>query len=261
MSEARIALALANAIEAAVREHRRTYPDPAYKAANIALGLLGEVCLEIDPRLAGIGNEETVRRLRAFATLERADLGAPADPLTHTDVRALVEAGVAREREEIAKMVEGSVYTVAGDRRALEPVDTARAGMDTHHATIAAAIRARGYTMSNDDVIRCGDAPEVSPEEITRWRDKLNARFGIGQGKLRSLDDLPAAPQPDPLAHPDVRALVEALRPFAEAADTALETTKTHTVGLLEAAAFYHLPGGSFMRARAALAKLKGGAG
>lgn len=35
-----------------------------------------------------------------------------------------------------------------------------------------------------------GEFDVVSQEEIATWREKLNARFGIGQGKLRSLDVL-----------------------------------------------------------------------
>ena len=33
-----------------------------------------------------------------------------------------------------------------------------------------------------------GDFDVVSQQEISSWREKLNERFGIGKGKLRSLD-------------------------------------------------------------------------
>lgn len=33
-----------------------------------------------------------------------------------------------------------------------------------------------------------GDFDVVSQDEIAAWREKLNARFGIGQDKLRPLD-------------------------------------------------------------------------
>lgn len=33
----------------------------------------------------------------------------------------------------------------------------------------------------------------VPVEEIDEWREKLNERFGIGRGKLRSLDVVPAS--------------------------------------------------------------------
>ena len=56
----------------------------------------------------------------------------------HPEVQALVGA----ERERIAAMIEGTVYTSHGDGRSLEPVSASLVGMDMHHATIAAAIRA-----------------------------------------------------------------------------------------------------------------------
>lgn len=37
------------------------------------------------------------------------------------------------------------------------------------------------------------DCDVVSPNEISAWREKLRVRFGIGEGKLRPLDD------PDPI--------------------------------------------------------------
>lgn len=33
-----------------------------------------------------------------------------------------------------------------------------------------------------------GEFDVVSQEEIDSWREKLNERFGIGKGKLKSLD-------------------------------------------------------------------------
>ena len=37
-----------------------------------------------------------------------------------------------------------------------------------------------------------GEFDVVSQEEISTWREKLNARFEIGQGKLRPLDVIQA---------------------------------------------------------------------
>jgi hypothetical protein len=57
--------ALADAIEAARKEHRQHFPAPEYKAANIALGGLRNVLAEVMPETRGIGNEEAVRTIRA----------------------------------------------------------------------------------------------------------------------------------------------------------------------------------------------------
>lgn len=57
---------------------------------------------------------------------------------------AMVRDAVQAEREAIAQMIEGTAYTSNGDGRSLEPVSAGLVGMDMHHATIAAAIRARG---------------------------------------------------------------------------------------------------------------------
>lgn len=38
-----------------------------------------------------------------------------------------------------------------------------------------------------------GEFDEVSVEEIEAWREKLNARFGIGQGKLKVIQEVCAA--------------------------------------------------------------------
>ncbi len=36
-----------------------------------------------------------------------------------------------------------------------------------------------------------GDFDIVSTNDIAAWRDKLNKRFGIGEGRLKPLDVLP----------------------------------------------------------------------
>ena len=53
-----------------------------------------------------------------------------------------VQALVMAERERCAALVESTAYTSSGDGRRLEPVSAGLVGMDMHHATIAAAIRA-----------------------------------------------------------------------------------------------------------------------
>ena len=45
-------------------------------------------------------------------------------------------------REAAAQMIESTAYTSNSDGRSLEPVSAGLVGMDMHHATIAAAIRA-----------------------------------------------------------------------------------------------------------------------
>lgn len=37
-----------------------------------------------------------------------------------------------------------------------------------------------------------GDFDIVNPVDIAAWREKLNKRFGLGEGRLESLDVLPA---------------------------------------------------------------------
>jgi hypothetical protein len=68
--------------------------------------------------------------------------------LDHDAVAALLadaeERGRKAEREAIAALIEGTAYTSSDKGRSLEPVSDAIRGMDMHHATIAAAIRARG---------------------------------------------------------------------------------------------------------------------
>ena len=53
------------------------------------------------------------------------------------------EEAVQAEREAIAAMIEASAYTSGTGGNKLEPVAWGLAGADRHHATIAAAIRAR----------------------------------------------------------------------------------------------------------------------
>lgn len=35
-----------------------------------------------------------------------------------------------------------------------------------------------------------GDFDVVKPSDIAAWREKLNKRFGIGEGRMKSLDTL-----------------------------------------------------------------------
>ena len=65
-------------------------------------------------------------------------LATPAALAASPEVQALVMA----ERERCATLVESTAYTSSGDGRRLEPVSAGLVGMDMHHATIAAAIRA-----------------------------------------------------------------------------------------------------------------------
>ena len=63
---------------------------------------------------------------------------------TRTDlIAAMIDEAVQAEREACAAMIEATAYTTSGDGRRLEPVTGVFVGMDMHHATIAAAIRAR----------------------------------------------------------------------------------------------------------------------
>jgi hypothetical protein len=55
----------------------------------------------------------------------------------------MIDEAVQAEREACAAMIEATAYTTSGDGRRLEPVTGVFVGMDMHHATIAAAIRAR----------------------------------------------------------------------------------------------------------------------
>ena len=63
--------------------------------------------------------------------------------ITTAEADARVKAAVLAEREAIAAFVETHAYTV-GTERKMEP--SKQAINDMHHATIAAAIRARGVT-------------------------------------------------------------------------------------------------------------------
>jgi hypothetical protein len=61
---------------------------------------------------------------------------------TRTDSIPSEDALIRAALEAAAKMIEGTAYTSHGDGRSLEPVSAGLAGMDMHHATIAATIRA-----------------------------------------------------------------------------------------------------------------------
>lgn len=56
---------------------------------------------------------------------------------------AVIPAIQAQERERIAEMIENSLYIMSGSEPAHLVHDPKRAKNDNHHATIAAAIRAR----------------------------------------------------------------------------------------------------------------------
>lgn len=59
-----VALCVADAIESAIRQHCRTFPNDEYKAANIALGGLRRVAATILIETCDKGNEEVVAMLR-----------------------------------------------------------------------------------------------------------------------------------------------------------------------------------------------------
>ena len=61
----RIAVVCADAILAARKEHRMSFTNENYKAANIALGGLRNVAAAIDPTTFGLGNEEAAAILAA----------------------------------------------------------------------------------------------------------------------------------------------------------------------------------------------------
>jgi hypothetical protein len=101
------------------------------------------------------GSDEDDSPSGYVVTLEAAKAAAQADyaariiaALDPATLAAMLAAAEQRgrkvEREEIAGMIEGSAYTASNKGRSLEPVSDAMRGMDMHHATIAAAIRARG---------------------------------------------------------------------------------------------------------------------
>ena len=69
-------------------------------------------------------------------------LGAAA--IAHWNHRADLDAAVLAEREAIAVFIETHAYTSGGSGRYMAQNKTVLE--DTHHATIAAAIRARGVT-------------------------------------------------------------------------------------------------------------------
>lgn len=94
-----------------------------------------------------------------------------------------------------------------------------------------------------------------APEQIWAWTGRDNARRWHSAPTSRDCTEYRRA---DLCADPALLAeAVEVLRAFADAMKAAQETTGTQTMGLLEAAAFYHLKGGSFHRARAFLSKLE----
>ena len=86
-----IARAIADALESARQEHRRTFPHENYKAANIAMGGLRTVASAAFPETFGMGNEQAIAALRARPSLEPAPLTV-ADALAVPEVRALVDA-------------------------------------------------------------------------------------------------------------------------------------------------------------------------
>lgn len=96
-----------------------------------------------------------------------------------------------------------------------------------------------------------------TPERI--WATEDAANFGEDKfHTTRPMSGLTEYIRADLCADPALLAeAVEVLRAFADAMKAAQETTGTQTMGMLEAAAFYHLKGGSFHRARAFLSKLE----
>lgn len=70
--------------------------------------------------------------------LEKWDIDQILHAIPAIDPAAIREAAL----REAAELVRSTAYTSNGDNRSLEPVATGLAGMDMHHATIAAAILA-----------------------------------------------------------------------------------------------------------------------
>ena len=64
---------LANEILAAQEEHRRTFPDPGFRAANVALGCLRRLSSASFPETRGFGNEETAALLARADEIERGE--------------------------------------------------------------------------------------------------------------------------------------------------------------------------------------------
>lgn len=60
---------------------------------------------------------------------------------------AKLAQGADEALERAAQLIESTAYTTNGDVKSLEPVSPSLFGMDMHHATIAAAIRALKGTM------------------------------------------------------------------------------------------------------------------
>lgn len=103
-----IARAIADALESARQEHRRTFPHENYKAANIAMGGLRTVASAAFPETFGMGNEQAIAALRARPSLEPAPLTV-ADALAVPEVRALVDAAKAYALENDCYDEENSI--------------------------------------------------------------------------------------------------------------------------------------------------------
>lgn len=90
-------------------------------------------------------------RLVAFTERAARDGFVKADPGHREKITAKAAAqlckawhgtGLADALEEAARLIEATAYTSSDKGRSLEPVSRALEGMDMHHATIAAALRA-----------------------------------------------------------------------------------------------------------------------
>ena len=107
--------------------------------ANFSLGKAGEgedwhylecaECEAMGPRVQYAAHNIAIKEAIASAWNTRTPTPDPA---------TIREAAL----REAAELVRSTAYTSNGDNRSLEPVATGLAGMDMHHATIAAAILA-----------------------------------------------------------------------------------------------------------------------
>ena len=79
-------------------------------------------------------------------TLTEGDTCSYPEALSAAREAAARREGWNAAMEAAATMIEGTAYTSNGDGRSLEPVSAGLVGMDMHHATIAAAIRAMKET-------------------------------------------------------------------------------------------------------------------
>ena len=95
-------------------------------------------CEAMGPRVEYADHNIAVKEALAAAWNTRSN-----QLITTAESDARVKAAVLAEREAIAAFVETHAYTV-GTERKMEP--SKQAINDMHHATIAAAIRARGVT-------------------------------------------------------------------------------------------------------------------